>query len=499
MEIHFPMKKTTLLVALLATAGLAKAQCNLVTNGDFSSGASGFTSGYTQSCDASVNPSPLGSLDLAGAYCVSTNMQDHHIYFANCTYQGNMFVANGGTNASTVVWSETVSVTPNTTYTFRLDAASAVGASPAHLVLSVNGSPSSATTLSSNSCDWQTLTYSWTSGASTTSATLEIFDANTAAGGNDFALDNVSFSTAPIISVPGTTVTNSVCNGATGSITVSASGSSAPYEYSLNGGPYQTSNMFTGLAAGPYVLTVRNACGDVSAPATVTVGTIITPVTVAVTSSTDASGCVCPAVTTGTITISAIGTAPFSYSVNGGSWTSFSGNTYTITGLAPLATYSVRVKDACGNISSAVATYISKKVKVMHYTGSSKNPSNVICIDIAAVPAHVANHSNVNSPYQHDYVIDPCSAARITYNNASAEEIRISPNPNNGIFQVMVPQMEADAQMLISDVQGRIVHKEVITTGTTAVDVNLSKLGKGIYFINVDADGHALKSKLVIE
>src|SRR5438045_2765976 len=102
------MKRTTVLMMLLASSGLAKAQCNLVTNGDFSLGATGFTSGYTQSCNSAIYPSPLGSLDMAGAYCVSTNMQDHHSLFFNCTYQGNMMVVNGATTSNTAVWSQTV-------------------------------------------------------------------------------------------------------------------------------------------------------------------------------------------------------------------------------------------------------------------------------------------------------------------------------------------------------------------------------------------------------
>ncbi|GIV22858.1 MAG: hypothetical protein KatS3mg025_0517 [Bacteroidia bacterium] len=48
-----------------------------------------------------------------------------------------------------------------------------------------------------------------------------------------------------------------------GSITVNvvAGSGTAPYEYSLNGGPYQASATFTGLSAGSYTVTVRDANG----------------------------------------------------------------------------------------------------------------------------------------------------------------------------------------------------------------------------------------------
>src|SRR6185436_55564 len=48
------------------------------------------------------------------------------------------------------------------------------------------------------------------------------------------------------------------CTG--GSITITPSGGTAPYQYSINGGAaYQSSNTFTGLAGGTYNVMVRDA------------------------------------------------------------------------------------------------------------------------------------------------------------------------------------------------------------------------------------------------
>jgi hypothetical protein len=50
------------------------------------------------------------------------------------------------------------------------------------------------------------------------------------------------------------------CFGAsTGSVIVEGSGGLAPYEYSLDGGPFQPSGTFSALAAGSYTVTVRDA------------------------------------------------------------------------------------------------------------------------------------------------------------------------------------------------------------------------------------------------
>lgn len=489
------MKKTALLLLLAATSGMAKAQCNLVTNGDFSAGATGFTSGYTQSCSTSAMTGPYGSLDMSGAYCVYTNPSAGHSLFNNCTYMGNMLVANGATTTNTAVWSQTVSVMPNTTYRFTVQASSVYPASPAQLVLSVNGSMSGATTLNTTACSWQTLSYTWNSGSATT-ATLSIYDMNMDASGNDFAIDNISFSTAPTVT---TSVMNTVCQGATGAITVTPAGSGGPYMYSLNGGSWQSSNMFSGLTAGTYTVRVANACGDTSMATTTVVGNI--PPTVSVTGSTDASYCVCPVIPTGTITIATTGTGPMMYSLNGGNWTAFT-TPNTITGLAPMTTYTVRVMDACGNIATASeSVYIAKKMKVMHYTNSAKNPSNIICIDSPAVAAHIANHSHYNNPSQHDYVMNPCTmiGAKMAAGGNEFADISVAPNPNNGMFTVKLTALEAEGSMIITDVQGKVVRKAVVAEGETMIDVNISELGKGLYFISVMDGHHTYKAKVVSE
>ncbi|HMP88019.1 MAG TPA: YCF48-related protein, partial [Lacibacter sp.] len=68
------------------------------------------------------------------------------------------------------------------------------------------------------------------------------------------------------------TTTNASCTSPnSGTITVTVNGGIAPYRYSINGGPFQTSNVFTGQSQGPKTLTVQDAyCGLITK--TVTVG-----------------------------------------------------------------------------------------------------------------------------------------------------------------------------------------------------------------------------------
>ncbi len=69
-----------------------------------------------------------------------------------------------------------------------------------------------------------------------------------------------------------TTQANVSCSGfANGSVTVSGVGGTEPFEYSIDGGTYQTSGIFTGLTSGTYSVTVRDAnlCNTV-VPITIT-------------------------------------------------------------------------------------------------------------------------------------------------------------------------------------------------------------------------------------
>ena len=58
-------------------------------------------------------------------------------------------------------------------------------------------------------------------------------------------------------------VINASCTNLTGgSITINATGGIAPYTYSIDAGPYQTSNTFSNLPQGPHIIQVKDAfCG----------------------------------------------------------------------------------------------------------------------------------------------------------------------------------------------------------------------------------------------
>lgn len=66
------------------------------------------------------------------------------------------------------------------------------------------------------------------------------------------------------------TVTSSCDNIGNGTITINATGGIGPYTYSVNGGTFQASNIFTGQTIGPKTITIKDAyCGIVTKTVTV--------------------------------------------------------------------------------------------------------------------------------------------------------------------------------------------------------------------------------------
>ena len=175
----------------------------LTTNGDFESGNVGFTSGYTY-----VSNTIQNGLYPEGTYSVNNNPNFNHDNFwgtdhttANGT--GNFMLVNGvGGATPPVIWSETVTVLPNTVYYFSAYATSLNNISPfANLQFKVNGVAVGTNTgalpsksLDNNPGTWLRFYGNWNSGTATT-AQIQIVDLTTSAGGNDFGLDDISFGT----------------------------------------------------------------------------------------------------------------------------------------------------------------------------------------------------------------------------------------------------------------------------------------------------------------
>ncbi len=162
----------------------------------------------------------------------------------------------------------------------------------------------------------------------------------------------VSTTSVTVPSVGGPTVsatsTVSACNTNTGSITATASGGTLPYQYTINGSTFQASNIFSAIAAGTYVVFVKDAIGCVGTT-TIIVSPTSGPSIIATPTSTSCS------VNDGTITITASGgSGGYTYSIDGVSY----GASFVFTALA-IGNYTVYVKDGNGCIKSTTVNIVN--------------------------------------------------------------------------------------------------------------------------------------------
>lgn len=151
------------------------------------------------------------------------------------------------------------------------------------------------------------------------------------------AIFQITINQPPALVISSVSKVNNTCNGGnTGRITVTASGGTAPLQYSIdNGTTYTTSNIFNALAAGNYYVKVQDAhlCEHTYSVNPVAI-TEPTAISVAVT-TTNVS---CHGLSDGIINIIASGgTGALQYSINGGSlfvssplFTGLSGGSYTV-------------------------------------------------------------------------------------------------------------------------------------------------------------------------
>jgi len=180
---------------------------NLITNGDFSQGNTGFTTDYQFLTNAG-----LGGVQKA--YGIVTAANSWFQFFPACTSNspsgGNMMVVDGSTSngGNDKVWGQTVTVQPNQTYTFSYWLQTIAMPNPAVIEATINGVSIGILTAPTSNCQTNQYTYTWNSGNNTT-AQIAIYDRIVPSNGNDFSLDDISL-VANVINPCVTTTTQTI-------------------------------------------------------------------------------------------------------------------------------------------------------------------------------------------------------------------------------------------------------------------------------------------------
>lgn len=259
----------------------------------------------------------------------------------------------------------TVSVCPSTTTTYTLNLDMSTNCqNPIQLPITINvvPTPTASFTASPNQClsgnsftfnatAVTGATYNWNFGNGNT-GTGNPVTTSYAAAGTYTVTETVSVGSCvntftrtvtvfPAPNPPNLTPTNPTCGASNGQIVATGSGGTPTYQFSLNGGAFQTSGTFTGLAAGTYTITVRDVNGCTNTQ-TVTLTNTPGPTNVVLTPANTGCG-----TSTGSINIGAVtgGTPTYSFSLNNAAGPFTTGTSYT--NLAA-GTYTVYVRDVNG-------------------------------------------------------------------------------------------------------------------------------------------------------
>lgn len=161
---------------------------SIALNGNFSSGNSGFQTNYT------YNPTSIWN---EGTYAIGPNPNTVHPNFGtwgdHTTGSGNYMLINGSTSGNRSLWRQTVSFPPGTQVTMSMWYLTFV--TPAgSLNLRVNGSQVGATfSTPATTGTWGNITRTFTVPASGT-CNINIITTSSAVAGNDFGMDDISYS-----------------------------------------------------------------------------------------------------------------------------------------------------------------------------------------------------------------------------------------------------------------------------------------------------------------
>jgi PKD repeat protein len=177
------------------------------------------------------------------------------------------------------------------------------------------------------------------------------------------------------------------------------------------------------------------------------------------------------------------------------------GGTYTFTvtvtnnfGCKTTCTVTFCVKDV-----RAPSNGNNQKIYVCHIPpGNPLNPQT-ISISVNGVPAHVCLHGGD----QLGYCGQTCGApvARYITGNgpATPDQVTIAPNPNTGVFKVTLPHVEDQAQLLVTDMQGKVIQRRMLTEKDgQIINVQLGNVPYGVYLLDVYYSGEHYRTKLEI-
>lgn len=310
--------------------------------------------------------------------------------------------------------------------------------------------------------------------------------------GNSLYIDNYSITpTSAAFSIESIAATNASCSDTEdGSISITTSGASN-LEYSIDGETFQSSNTFSNLVPGDYIVSVReNGLADI----VVAIGAI-GPDPISYTSN--VVNPICSAESSGSVqflTEGGTGALEINFDDQGFS------DVFTYENLAS-GTYSFQIQDenGCVQVGSVNITAANQSPTIPVISPFLTLLSIEVDDDIAGIQWYLngeaivdATRTTLANPVSGEYTVEVsnefCTSVSDVYLVLAADEIRsnliVAPNPVDDILTLQIPNsLEESVEIIqILDLTGKVISENTYTS-----ELDVSTLNAGIYVLSLSA------------
>ncbi len=297
---------------------------------------------------------------------------------------------------------------------------------------------------------------------------------------------------SPTASVSASAIT---CFGGTSTLTVVASGGVLPYQYSLNGGVYQTANTFT-VPAGTYSLIIRDANGCTGSSST-----IVTQPT-AITASLTAGLVACNGGNT-ILTVQATGgSGAFEYSLNNGAFQT--SNTFNVVA----GVYTARVRLLANQSCLATTTALTIVQPNILKTTASALPisycggTTVVKVEATGGKLPYTGIGNfIKGPGKWNYTITDANGCTATTDvlilPPGCVDLKVFPNPAQNYITVNHSEALEEAVIQIFGMNGTLVLSKAVPQNTFITTVDINRLASGTYLLVYINEGERKERKFI--
>jgi hypothetical protein len=319
------------------------------------------------------------------------------------------------------------------------------------------------------------------------------------------------------LSVSGSVAQPTCAAPTSGAITLTVSGGGSSYTYSWsNGSSWSNSNSNvttknrTGLSAGNYTVKVtdNNGCTTtetfaVNAPVSNISASISVSPTVTVT--TGQSYTIYKGYGQQYVTLSANvsgGNNGYSFSWSPSTGCSNSNSASTTVSPNSTTTYTVTITSSTGCTKTVSKTIVVEDVRC----GNNDNKVLVCrnnqtkCINENQVASYLNNGYQIGECSNHCKTSEGANPEQDNkdLNTLVAKDIKVYPNPSNGVFMIELPEGTTNANVIITDMNGRIIERKAITEASS-LQVNMSGVAQGMYLIQVATGTETYQSRITIK